>query len=622
MRALVLAFALPALLVAPAHSSGLQLRADVQPVALRLRTNAPAFIEVRLNSHEPSILTGTLEISVMSGSSALYRQETPELALPPGVTTQRYLLPSTVENFAYRAEVQLRFVTRHGTVDLGRFPLGAEPTAARQYLIAVCGSNSAFPAEHPRLWQALRPERLFVGSKSGINPLNTVPVTFAPEDFPVGLGLCAFDVVVAEGPSFAALSGKQLASLAAWVEGGGSLCVVPRAPLDQEHIAFLNSLSGTASVSAPVTIVPSGPLSIEGGPLLLRRPGIGRLVVALNPPADEEELEQAMWRRAAAFLAKAQVASVKEFGATVIIEPAAPLHKYVRDLPSDLQESLFSRLPHLSRMIPFPVVAAILGAFVLLIGPGEWVILGRLRRRRWTWVTFPILATSFTFLAARTGEFYLGRDDKRMALIISDVGTGGKVLRENRIELLVSGHDLNANSELRQSISLPVHFSGYGLHADEAPIPPVYQGQVPAHYTLRRSVQQWRPAMQRSLTFGPAGETPNLHWPEIDAHQLSKAENLPEYFAQQIGGGWRVDVFQLQWPVSRQESPFGLPPFLHSFFPMRDPVWETAYSPSGNAELTDLPIHDPTNAGEWLVVAVKVSDNEIRMVRRLYHTDD
>ena len=79
-------------------------------------------------------------------------------------------------------------------------------------------------------------------------------------------------------------------------------------------------------------------------------------------------------------------------------------------------------------MIPLPVVAAILGAFVLLVGPGEWFVLGWLRRRRWTWFTFPLLATAFALIAVRAAEHYLGREDKRAALIVTDVGEEGRIL--------------------------------------------------------------------------------------------------------------------------------------------------------------------------------------------------
>ncbi len=612
--------------VAPsARASNLQLRADVQPLALRSRTNAPAFIDVRLNSRQPAILTGTLELQIMSGNDVVYRQQTPELALPPGATTQRLFLPSIVDSRGTGVDVQLRFVTRQGTVDLGRFQVAGEPGVARQYLIGVCGSGSSFPTDRPRLWQALRPERLFVGSKSGSAwQVNTLPAWITPEDFPSALGLCAFDVIAVEGPSFAALGEKQLAALATWVEAGGSLCVVPRAPVDKEHVAFLNALAGKSSAPTPVSVVPGGPLMIDGGPLLMRHAGIGRVVIALTPPTDETEMNQIPWRRAAAFLAKAQAGSTSESESTLVIDPPARRNppRYsgnARDLGTGIQEALFRRLPNSSRMIPLPVVATLLGTFVLLIGPGEWIVLGWLRRRRWTWFTFPLFATGFALLAVHTGEHYLGRDDKRVTLIVTDVGEHGRVLRENRMELQVAGRDMTSSSEMRQGLSLPVRFWNSGTNYEVGLSVPLYQGQVPTHYTLHQPLQQWKPVLQRTMTLATGSAAPEIHWPEIDAHEFTKGRNAQSHFEQEIGREWMVDVFHLG---RRPSAMTAIAPNL-SFFDESNAVgWAAAFSPSGNADLLDVALHDPSDPQEWLVVATKTTDNEIHLIRRIYRTDD
>ena len=112
-------------------------------------------------------------------------------------------------------------------------------------------------------------------------------------------------------------------------------------------------------------------------------------------------------------------------------------------------------LPQSTRLIPMPVVAAILGAFVLIVGPGDWFVLGWLRRRRWTWLTFPVVAAAFTALTVAAAEHYLGSEDHRSALVITDVGRGGRVLRESRLELLFAARDKEAATELRQTLAVP-----------------------------------------------------------------------------------------------------------------------------------------------------------------------
>jgi len=614
-----------------ARASNLQLRADIQPLALRSRTNAPAFIDVRLNSRQSSILTGTLELQIMAGNEVFYRQQTAEIALIPGTTAQRLFLPSIVDSWGSGVDAQVRFISRQGNVDLGRLQVAPEAGSGRQYLIGVCGSGSYSPQSQVRVWQALRPERLFAGSKRGMAwQTNTLPVWITPEDLPSALGLCAFDAVSVEGVPFAALGDKELAALTTWVEAGGSLCVVPRAPLDKEHVAFLNGLAGRKSAPEPVSLVPGGPLTMDGGPVLMRHAGLGRVVIALASPADETEMNGDPWRRAAAFLAKAQAGFMSRTeGLLVIDSPDVMNPERYADNPanrgSEVERMLFQRLPNSSRMIPLSVVAGLLGTFVLLVGPGEWLILGRLRRRRWTWFTFPLFALGFAWLAVRTGEYYLGRDDKRVTLLVTDVGTHGRVLRENRFELQVAGRDMAADSEVRQGISLPVRFADSGRNIEEGHSIPLFQGQVPGHSTLQRTLQQWKPVLQRTMTFGTGQAAPGIQWPEIDTREFDRGRNAQAFFEREIGGEWTVSVFHFGangFDRRRYSEVTDVPQAISFFRPSYVTGWAAMVSPTGNADLLDLAVHDPSDAQEWLVVATKATEHGIHVIRRIYRTDD
>jgi len=457
-----------------------------------------------------------------------------------------------------------------------------------------------------------------------------LPVWITPDDLPSALGLCAFDAISIEGAPFASLGEKELAALTTWVEAGGSLCVVPRAPLDKEHVAFLNGLAGKKSAPEPVSLVPGGPLTMDGGPVLMRRAGIGRVVIALNSPADETEMNGDGWRRATAFLAKVQAGAISRIEDVLVIDsPAMPnSNRYADDpanLGTELERILFQRLPNSARMIPLSVVATLLGSFVLLVGPGEWMILGCLRRRRWTWFTFPLFATGFAWLAIRTGEYYLGRDDKRVTLVVTDVGAHGRILRENRLELQVAGRDIAANTEVREAISLPVRFSGNGRNIEEGHAIPLYEGQVPAHYTLHRKVQQWKPVLQRSMTFATGQTVPGIEWPEVDAREFDRGRNAQAFFEREIGGEWTVDVFHFGANgVNRRRYPAAteVPQAISFLRPPYATGWAAMISPTGNADLSDLAVHDPSDAQEWLVVATKSTENGIHVIRRIYRTDD
>ncbi len=621
-RRLVFFMGLGIALANPVRAADPLLRADFQPLALRPRTAAPAFVDVKLQSRQQAILEGTLELQVMSGNEVLFRQQTPELALAPGVTTRRLLLPSVVDNRGLGVNVQLYFLIHQARHNLGQFPIAGEFGNGRQYLIGVCGLGSSVPQSQARLWQALRPESVSGDPNRETRQLNSLPAWLSPEDLPSAIGLCAFDVIALEGASFSALDEKQLAALATWVEAGGSLCVAPKAPLSQEHLAFLNHLAGGPAGLAPVIGEPGGRISFRDGPMILRRPGIGRLVIARDAPVDADELISPEWRRAASFLAKAHSDSEANDRAKLIASAGSP--RYVADRVSVIQQTLFARLPQSSRMIPLSVIAGILGAFVLLVGPGEWIVLGRWRLRRWTWVTFPIFAAGFAFLMVHTAENYLGRGNRQSALIVTDVGRDGQVVRENRLELRMTGSNTTVVTDLRQSLGSPCRAGMYGSEA--LGFTPLYQGLVPAHYTLREELQQWKPLMQRTMRFAPIVDTPDIRWPEIDARGLGAGKDARHYIVDPLTAqGWTVDVFHLGTATSTyrradaEETPFAP---LSIFRDSDSAVGMAALSPSGRADLRDLALHDPTDPGEWLVVATKSTPGALHIVRRLYHTDD
>ena len=75
---------------------------------------------------------------------------------------------------------------------------------------------------------------------------------------------------------------------------------------------------------------------------------------------------------------------------------------------------------------------AIFLAFVVLVGPGDWFVLGWLRAGRYTWLLFPALAIGCTWTTVAVARHYLGASDRVQRLEIVDLGSGGQTLRHNR----------------------------------------------------------------------------------------------------------------------------------------------------------------------------------------------
>ncbi len=605
--------------------------AQVQPLALRPRTAAPAFIDVQLRSRRQAITEGTLELQVMSGNEPLFRQQTSALALAPGSTSRRLLLPFVPANSGVGIDVQLRFLTRDATHDLGRFPIAAESfVATRQYLIGICGTVPAPARDEPQFWQALRPERALPESDKRPWQISSMPVWFAPEDLPSTLGLCAFDLVIVQAPALAALSEKQLAQLAAWVEAGGSLCVAPGKTLAAPQLAFLNALASPADAEPALRVGPEDKVIRPNESIIFRRPGLGRLMLMWEPLADEAELKTPLTQRAAWFLAQVQ---------SEYLDKPASLHGGIwqnwfsrpQERANEIQERLFELLPKSSRMIPLPVLGAILGVFVLIAGPGEWFVLGLLRGRRWTWLTFPALAMGCTVVAVRAAEHYLGRDDQRAALILTDVDPRGRVLRENRIELWFAGRNGEAVSEQRQALAIPCSFAKGSTSAGESG-GALYQGQMPAHYVLRQPLAQWQPLLRRTMSLEPRAESSRLRWTALHAHDLAGRPRPARDVAEKLAAdAWTVWVYHSSMvdaspPVHHEGPDDGWPvgdamdKLIQHLSKLGRPF--TSLAPSGRPDLLDLAMHDASDPREWLVVAVRKTDRELRIVRCLYRTDE
>ena len=659
-----LIIAVAAWVAAAPASNAAALRAEFNALAPRPRSNAPTPVEVKLHWHGAGLLEGVLELTLLGDDTPMLRQRSHELALTAGTQTLRLLLPPRFgRDYVPRTDVHLRFLGKKGATDVGRFPVSNSSYGAQSFLIGVCGAPHQPSDGVPQLWQTLRFDRHDADKAAGatIKPSGapqfaTSPMMMEAEDLPSSpLAFCAFDLVLLEGDSFARLREKQLAALARWIEAGGRLCVVAGSGLSDDHLRFLDQFSATPAAPSVFGLDQRGQLTIADGDLRMLRAELGRIVVTTKPPQTAAEASATAWTDASAFLWKfpeeTQLAvsgtrHLSPIGAAQLGQPPARKNWQQRDSHEQrrekLRQYLRNLLPQSTRLIPKSVVAAILGAFVLIVGPGDWFVLGWLKRRRWTWLTFPVVAAVFTALTVAAAEHYLGAEDFRSALVITDVGRGGRVLRESRLELLFAARDKEATTELRQMLAAPTALATHRYSRNSLSTAPVlYDGQFPARAVLRQRLQQWTPQVNRLLSLESSPDASGIRWDEITTPELAAKPRPATWFATRAGReGFRYLVFhrgQLKEVAGGGDEDA---PFLKalSFLPRdgttseadfddsarlarKDPQgWLTA--PSGDADLTDLALaaHDDPNV--WLVVAIKRTPGEIRICRRLYLAND
>jgi hypothetical protein len=275
----------------------------------------------------------------------------------------------------------------------------------------------------------------------GSSLFNVVRLTPATVD-PVPEALASFDVIALTAIDTSQLRQDQIGALENYVRNGGALILVG-GPDWQETLRPLptalvpGTLAGSKTVtdlaglmtvtgsppprrSTVISIVthPRGTVrASEGGvPLVVQRPiGTGQILyLAFDPQVDPV----AHWKaRAALAVTLVQWAAPHAIGRANLptsFNSGGPM--YFCCGPVDLSTEI-SNVP--AAALPSLILFIVLTAFyVLLLGPLNFLVLRRLRRREWSWVTIPVLAAlcmATTFGVA----FHL----KGNTVLINTVGT-------------------------------------------------------------------------------------------------------------------------------------------------------------------------------------------------------
>ena len=642
-RFLVCAFTAGALLVSAVCARADSLRADFSPLTLRPRTNSPAIYDIRLHRQGAGLLEGVLEITFEAGGDVILRQRTQDLTLAAGTQSFRIIVPPLPPQNSYTGtEARLRFVTKTAVVELGRFPVAMASLGTRSFVMAL-GTGPGSGARDLVLWQSLRLESFFAAGINGDRLLATSPAFLDPEDFPTNpLALFAFDLVMLDGDGFALLREKQLAALTRWVEAGGSLCVLPGRGLKDEHVRFLNAFPSPKQ-AAPFEITDTGELVSGAGEPQLLRSGLGRVVIAIRPA--EEALAQYAWLRAAAHLwnirveradlhvpvSQRQIATQKRNANTKQsnFKPTSGDDRAARR--QNVERLLSTLLPQSTRLLSPSTLALILAGFLIVVGPLDWFTLGILRRRRWTWFVFPLASAGFTALVIYEAGRALGREDNRATLTITDMGASGRVLRESRFELLLAARDRDVTTEVVHGFAAP---TGLGMLNRGSRSPggdagvTAFRGQIPARYTLRQQIRQWTPQFNRITSLeASSNAAAAIPWAEIE-NAIAGGGRTPDIPLRAVAtrnSGLGVFLFHRDSVVLSANPSAPLPTGLTEL--CRGPKFEfgkflARSAPNAAGDFEDLPLLDPSDPHEWLLVISQRTAGGLQLHRRLFRTDD
>lgn len=685
------------------------------------RSNGPVPLDIELTWGGSTILEGKLVLTFKDGPLFYGRAVSHDLALNVGRNRFNLLLPTLDGKSAYNSvNVLGTFVTEKSEIDLDVRPLRVARPEARVFRLLYCDptsrgsdrtvSNLMRSLSFGRFW---RPYNFDPQVPVPSNPnLSTLSDVYAPDDMPQNPHwFCSYNIVVLSQSGFTGLRNRQLESLAQWIKAGGSLVVEPMGGLEQRQLDFLNGLS--ASEKDRFTTGPDGHLDVpESREYETIAAGLGQVAVMYRTFTDLDfktpdwnELVAQLWHFRSDQLSAARAETRDARFEWLPLDQLLPSqqnhrnnqnHYYgynnyqvpgwqhgndlddlrVRELKSG-QGLLDKLMPSEVEVVPLSYIGLILLFYVLTIGPLDYFVLGALRLRRFTWITFPAATVAFTLFTVWLSHSFLDASTERSQIRVFDMADDGSVLRSNRIELLFTMSSHNVVSEQRSSLFTAMSHSRFGGNmydyrygrnmARETVPPPTVQGRPPGVYQVVQEMPQWTPQMNRVFAIAPEADTlPNqpgaFDWNKSwnfsdDAERKGELAEMVRAAFGQEAQAWLYNQRDMHLVCGNKNSFFPISTIDFNHWQMQQQVQQAGgnieevqqlgqrqvdflsdisvrlqgrslfgivsqIAPHGGDNFEDLAILDPSEPNEWLLVVLVPNQEDIRIYRHLYHVNE
>ena len=617
---------------------------------VRPRSGTPVWMDVEFDTKATALLQGCLEVTITNASQPVAHYCTSDMALTAGKQTFRMLLPGSSETLqSAQSTIRSAFRTQQGRIGFRPQPVGLPHQGLREFVVCVAASDIELRLVAGDIASSLRlehydPESVPMAERTYVTHLDGL----APQEFPASpLLCCCFDIAVLPANGFARLQARQLDALRSWVEGGGSICVLPRNGLKGYHEQFLNDLTGRPEglflLDTAGAVGTAGPTE----DVVMLRAGLGRAVVVVPDAQDNLDTASASWRQAVAFLWKLKAEQRETFvqeGKWRVEKPdeSSRSRRYsYRDAWWEEEDRAFGHVPLEAtvalqqclmpegvRMMPAGILLLLFIGFVVAIGPLDYWLLGRLRKRTLTWLLFPALSIGVAGLVVYLSEHYMGSQDYVSAVIFIDVDRGGRSLRWSRCEMMYAGRAHTEQTRVQNAlcgglgeVSTPYGRRwGYGGPSEPALL---YTGRLPFDFVITRQISQWKPAFIRATSFESLAGPSRLNWQALQeadvtthrgralaAEQLCRGTSFDGGRLCVSGGAIsriRGSVRGLDRPRSSAD-PWTLEDFLVQVSARAAKgcfSLVSQMSPGCTATLEDLSLLDPTDPEQRLLVAVE-----------------
>ena len=222
-----------------------RLSVDLASSSPRVRGNAPVQLLLRTFWNGSSIVEGHFTMRYLSdGTSVRSDCKSHDIVLTPGEQVIRLTLPSSGSSVSFgQDEIELKFVMPDNTIDLGKFPMLANPSE-RSMNVCVIGptDNRSMSDAEAEVTDSMRLSSLLIPQVSA-RSISTAYTRWDNIDVPEQAFLfCSFDLVVLRPDGLSDLRKRQMDALLAWVRAGGSVCVMLSDEMKGTHVEFLNEI--------------------------------------------------------------------------------------------------------------------------------------------------------------------------------------------------------------------------------------------------------------------------------------------------------------------------------------------------------------------------------------------
>ena len=654
-----------------------------------LRSGSPLSIDWTLQWSGERLPRGHLDVHIVQGRRIRGRLLSDrEIVLTDVGTRFRTLLPpfNTDNDPSSPLDIRAFFISDNGVFPLGERSLRVAGPLRRSFVVAFCEPwQQTSSPEELLLTNTLNAEALIqLPFKRSLGLprqrlVATYPARIYPSDVPNDpLWLCEYNILVVLPDGLRALRRNQLIAISQWVDAGGSLCLFLDGPLASLQAEFVNRLVRSTTQSPRLRLDANSMPQLTGNPARLHK-GLGRLVVHQDRPFTAEFQVSPDWQASVSFLwnqlheLKPSTPRPVAGSQTMAISSQQPMAQ-VAGLNNEIKWQLNSvgklvtRLtPDDFEVVPMWLLGLLLLGYVIVIGPVDYVVLGWLKLRKWTWIVFPLMTVAFTVLIIGVSHEYMGTTGNARSVVFRDIGDSSTLVRENRFELHLAGSHTALTTSVQHGLFTPIDHRRFLSNTEFDPTiqshldlgiaePAEYIGSIPTGFTAVQDLPQWSPQVNRIFRIAPADPVPQFDWEAIEPEALSTApENVRNEFRDTVqqafgsrsgailfhGNHTAQHLWDSQVPLFDGDSQSRLTTtqrfsvsgsnfsggrqnigFLEGSC-VRPTVGifraVSRVAPHGGDNFEDLPLLDPTDPGQWLLVIAVSEGESLVLYRHLYH---